>query len=230
MSTFLNTGWDFNSMGSEDDLLTNINSQGVGGGQSNWMGKASIMTAIFGGLTSAVGSFFAAKQASYQLKSQASSYRFQSDMQAINARAAENDAQSILESGKSQVAQYTMAAGQQKQGARASMAGRGIALGQGSAADVEASMDLVKDMDVLTINSNAVRAAAAERMQATNYRNASLLLRTSGNNADMGARTISPFMTATTSLIGSATRLANTWNNNKRARYMMGEYGYYGGY
>jgi hypothetical protein len=66
------------------------------------------LTAIFGGITSAIGSFYAAKTAQNQYKSAASSYAFRSDMAAINARNAENEAQSILEAGKSQVQQYTM--------------------------------------------------------------------------------------------------------------------------
>jgi hypothetical protein len=136
-------------------------------------------------------------------KSAASSYAFRSDMAAINARSAENEAQSILEAGKSQVQQYTMRAGQEKASTTARTAAHGVALGVGSTRDVAASQDVVKDIDMMTINSNATRAALAARTQATNYKNESLLDNVSSQNMLRSSRSISPFDAAGfTSLLG----------------------------
>lgn len=173
--------------------------------------KLGLFTAVMGSITSAIGNFYAAKTAQYQQKSAASSYQFQSDMAAINARSAENDAQSILEAGKSEIANYTMRAGQEKAVTTASTASRGVVLGVGSARDVSASQDLVKDIDVMTINSNATRAAWAARTRSTNYSNQSLLDRTSSANAMRSAGSISPFASLSTSLLGSASMIGTQW-------------------
>lgn len=181
---------------------------------------------VMGGINSAIGSFYAAKSQQYQFKSQALNDQFQSDMASINSRQAEYSAESTLEAGKNQVSQYTLAAGQQKAAATASMASRGIVLGQGSAQDVAASMDLVKNIDMLTINANAVRSAEAQRMQAVNFKNESLLANTSAANATMSAKSISPLASMTTSLLGSASSLAQQWNNQERMKQYLAAGGY----
>lgn len=192
--------------------------------------NAGLLMSIFGAANQAVGAFYAAKAQQYQEKSAASTYAFQSDMAAINARQAEYAAQGTLEAGKGQVQQYTMAAGQEEAATTASMAARGIALGQGSARDVSASQDLVKKMDVLTINSNATRQAWAQRMQGTNFANQALLDRVSAQNAAAGAKTISPFGVATTSLLSSATQFASQWDYRRKLELQLGAQDPYGHY
>jgi hypothetical protein len=174
-----------------------------------------LVTQVLGGINSAIGTFYAAKTAQYQEKSQASTDAFQSDMAAINSSRAEITAESIEEAGKSQIANYTMQAGQQKAAATASMAARGIALGVGSAADVSASMDVEKDLNVLAINSNSTRQAWAARQQGTNYANESLIDRTSAVNANRSAGSISPVGSTVNSLLGSATQLAGQWDYSR---------------
>jgi len=191
---------------------------------NEWVKNLGLFTAVLGGINTAVGAYYAAKTAQYQAKSQALDYGFASDMASINAHAAEVDAQSILEAGKSEVARYTTAAGQRKAGAVAGLAARGVQLGQGSARDIEASLDLVKEQDVLTINANAVRAAENERLKRTSYRNQSLLYGVSGANARRTAGSISPFASGMTSLLGSATRIGAQWNQDAMYR----QYGGYG--
>jgi len=175
-----------------------------------------LLTTVFGGINSAIGNYYAAQSAQLQEKSQASSLQFQSDMDALNARNAEISAQSILEQGKTQVQQYTMQYGQQRANTVANQAARGIALGEGSSKEVLASMDLVKDLDVLNINSNATRAAWAERTSGTNYANKSLLDRTSAQNLRTSADSISPGLAVGTSLLGSATGVASQWDWRRR--------------
>lgn len=182
-----------------------------------------LVTQVLGGINSAIGSFYAAKSAQYQEKSQASSFAFQSDMAAINSSRAEMTAESIEESGKNEIANYTMQAGQQKANATASMAARGIVLGQGSAADVSASMDLEKDLNVMAINSNATRQAWAAREQETDYTNQALLDRTSSVNATRSAATISPVGSTVNSLLGSATQIAARWDYSRWLQMRMAQ-------
>ena len=188
-------------------------------GQS--MKNIGLVTSVLGGINSAIGTFYAAQTAQYQEKSQASSFAFQSDMASINASRAEMTAESIEEAGKSQVASYTMQAGEQKAQATASMAARGIALGVGSAANVSASMDIQKDLNVLAINSNTTRQAWAAREQGTDYANQSLLDRASSVNATRSAGTISPVGSTVNSLLGSATQIAGQWNYNQWLKQRM---------
>jgi len=190
-------------------------------GQS--MKNIGLLTSILGGVNSAIGTFYAAKTAQYQEKSQASSFAFQGDMAAINASRAETTAQSIEEAGKSQISNYTLRAGEQKAGAVASMAARGIALGQGSTAEVAASMDIQKDINVMNINANATRQAWAARQQETNYQNESLLDRTSAVNALRSANSISPVGGMVNSLLGSATQIAGQWDWNRWMRMRMAQ-------
>jgi hypothetical protein len=226
MPSFLSSGWDdfekyFGINGKTTADITGMNAgQAKAATAGATLKNAGMLASVFGGISSAVGSYFQAKSTQTQLKSQASSFQFQSDMDAINASAAEHDAQAILEAGKSQIANYTMEAGQRKATATASMAGRGVQLGVGSARDVSASMDIVKDMDKLTINSNAVRSAWNERMQATNLKNRSLLDRTSAINANSSANSISPMGAGFNSLLGSATNFASQWDWRRKIQNM----------
>ena len=177
-----------------------------------------LLTTVLGGISSAFGSYYAAKTAQYQQRSQASSFAFQSDIAAINASRAERTAESIEEAGKSQVANYTMQAGQRKAGAVATMAARGIALGPGTAAEVGASMDIEKDLNVLALNTNTTRQAWAAREQGSDYQNEALLDRVSSVNARRSADSISPVSGALTSLIGTATQVAGEWDWNSYLR------------
>lgn len=177
-----------------------------------------LLASIMGGVNAAIGSFYSAKSAQYQQKSEALSYQFRSDMDAINARSAEYEAQAILEAGHTQVANYTMRAGQEKAATTARTAAHGVVLGVGSTRDVAASQDIVKDIDVMTLNSNAVRAASAARTQATNYKNQSLLENVSAVGARRSAKSISPFTAGFTSLLGSASMIANQWLQGTQRR------------
>lgn len=190
-------------------------------GLSRTMKGVGYATVALQGISSAIGSFYAAKSAQYQEKTQASSLAFEGDMAALNASRAEITAQSIQEAGKNQVANYTMQAGEQKAQATASMAARGIVLGVGSAANVSASMDVQKSENVLAINSNTARQAWAARQQETNYQNQSALDRVSAVNALRSAGSISPGLSVFGSLLGSAARVSSQWDMNQYLRSQM---------
>lgn len=215
---FLTSSWDsiqnwFKGGDADTTGMSPTMAQAAQTGQS--LKNIGLVTSVLAGVSSAIGTFYAAKTAQYQERSQASSFAFQSDMAAINASRAEMTAESIEESGKNEIASYTMQAGQQKANATASMAARGIVLGQGSAADVSASMDIEKSLNVMAINSNTTRQAWAAREQGTDYANQSLLDRTSAVNAMRSAGSISPVGNTVNSLLGSATQIASRWNYNR---------------
>lgn len=188
------------------------------------MRNAGMMMTIMGGVNSAIGGYFAAQTQKYQDKSQAVSLGYQADMASINARSAEYSAQSTLEAGKSQVANMTMAAGQATASTTATMAAHGVRLGVGSAADITASQNIVKDINMYTIDANATRAAGQDRVQATNYSNQSLMDRTGAANALRSANSISPFSAMTSSLLTSASSVGQQWNTSQQAKMMFQYY------
>lgn len=82
-----------------------------------------------------------------------------------NAQIAEMGAQSVLSQGQQQTAALTLKAGQMKSTQRAAMAANGIDLGEGNAVDVQASTDLMKEIDKNQIEANAIRSAWGYRTQ-----------------------------------------------------------------
>lgn len=82
-----------------------------------------------------------------------------------NAKIAEMGAQSALAQGQQQVAALTLKAGQMKSTQRAAMAANGIDLGEGNAVDVQASTEIMKEIDKNQIEANAIRTAWGYRTQ-----------------------------------------------------------------
>lgn len=159
--------------------------------------SAAVVGQAAGAVTSAVGSYFSSATQKINLKGQAA-------LADTNARISELGAQSALLQGQQQVGALTLRAGQLKSSQRAAMAANGIDLGTGSAAELQASADIMKEIDTNTLTANAVRSAWGYRTQATNFQNEALTKR-----ATAGA--ISPGMSAASSLLGSAGSVATSW-------------------
>lgn len=174
------------------------------------------IASIFGAFTGAIGSYYSLKSQQNQLKMQAQNAAFAAQMTRINRRAAEFTATQVGQQGQAAAGQYTMRAGQARAGARTGMAARGIALGTGSAKEVVASMDLVKEIDRLAINASTVRAQEAARLQAFNLGTQATMAELSSRNLTSSAGTIMPGFGAATSLLGSAVDIGANWARNKR--------------
>ena len=156
-----------------------------------------------GAVSSAVGSFYSAKMTKNQLA-------FEASMADINARIAELGARSAFEQGQQQVASLTMQAGQLKGRQRASMAANGVDLGEGSAAEVQASTELMKAIDKQTIEANAVKNAWGYRTQGANYQSEALMKRGSASG-------ISPLASGASSLLTSGAQVASSWYSLNKA-------------
>lgn len=164
---------------------------------SSQLATASLIGQIGGGVTSAIGSYNSAAIQKINLNTQAA-------IADSNARIAEVGAQSALLRGQKQASALTLKAGQLKSRQRASMAANGIDLGVGNAAEIQASTDIMAEIDKNTIETNAVYEAWGYRSNATNYQNEALMKRA-------GADSISPGMAAAGSLLGSAGTVASSW-------------------
>lgn len=161
------------------------------------MGTLGMGMQIFGIVSGAIGSFYSAK-------SSISSMNFQADMAEINSRIAEKGAQSVLLQGQQQVGALTLKAGRIKSSQRVAMAANGIDLGVGNAAEVQASTDIMKEIDKNTIEANAVRSAWGYRTQASNMQNDALMKRSTADS-------VSPIGAGVSSLMSSAGQVATSW-------------------
>ena len=163
---------------------------------------AGLVSQVGGVITQEIGNYYAAKQAQYEAKSKASAMRFQADMANINASMMEEDAASILEAGQQQKAQLTLRAGMEMAQELTRQGARGVRIGAGSAAETQASLDLVKEIDAYNIDSNALRQSQARRMQAVNMRTQGLMGRVSAQNIEASAP-------RTQTLLGTAGRVGS---------------------
>ena len=177
---------------------------------------------ISGALLSAIGSYRAAESQRYQLESQALELELQGSLANLNARAAEQDAEAILEAGAREKGRTTLRFGQVKGAARARAAAAGIQAGVGSAAEVQVSIEAAKEIDSLTIERNAVRAAGAARLRGVNLRSQALLSRVGVQNLRRGARSLSPGLAAATSLTGSAATVTGQILQQNRFESLLG--------
>lgn len=175
---------------------------------SSQLATASLIGQIGGGVTSAIGSYFSAATQKAMLKGQAA-------VADANARIAELSAQSALYQGQQQVGALTLKAGQLKSSQRAAMAANGIDLGVGNAAELQASTDIMKEIDKNTIEANAVRSAWGYRTQAMDLQNEAMTKRAT-------AKMVSPFGSAASSLLGSAGSVASSWYALNKAGLLKG--------
>ena len=94
MSAF-NTSYDPLSPGSAG-FVGPMQGGGFAEGLAEGLQTLGPIMAIFGAANSAIGTFYQAKSAQNQLKSQALNQQFQSEMSAINAKSAEFSAQQSM--------------------------------------------------------------------------------------------------------------------------------------
>jgi len=168
-----------------------------GGGGMQALGAGSLMLNLGGMFSNAIGSFYSADTKKYQLRTEAI-------IADTNARIAELGAQTALNQGQQEIGNLTLKAGQLKSTQRTSMAANGIDLGEGNAAEVLASTEIMKEVDKNTIEANAVRSAWGYRMKATNFQNEALTARNTSS-------AISPWASGFTSLLGDAGKVADRW-------------------
>ena len=93
----------------------------------------------------------------------------QANLARKNAQLMERQYQQTLYASERAIVQKTAEAGRVKASQRASLAANGIAIGEGSAAELQASTDLIKEIDVNQMKTNALQQAWGYRFQASNY-------------------------------------------------------------
>lgn len=178
-----------------------------GSPHSGGTGAADIAAAVgqaFGLLGGFAGSFYSAKAQKRNLQHQAR-------MAEINARVAETGAKTELARGQAEYARHTLQAGHLKSAQRAALAANGIVMNEGSAAEMLAATDIMKEIDAQTIEENALRNAWGYRIQATDYRNQALM-------EQAQASSINPVGAGLQTLLGSAPMVAEYWDKYSRQK------------
>lgn len=233
----------------------------AGAASPNYGGYAAMILQAGGAVTSAMGAGASARSAQSNLALQAGNQRMQAIEAAqqgqneafayrqqslaalgragaadFNAVISEQGAQQALDQGQFEGSALSLKAGQLKGTQRARLAASGVDLGQGNAAEIQVSTDMMKALDMSTIAANAARSAWGYRVQAANYTwaaeaerltasqlnsNADLALsqgglRASAYNGQAGvsdalAGAVSPISAIATSLLGSAGQVASSW-------------------
>lgn len=161
------------------------------------LANLSLGANVFGGVQSAIGSFYGARGQRTALEGQARSADF-------SAKMADLEAGDALNRG-AQAEQTVRVRGAQLKGRqRVALAANGQDLGAGSALNILSDTDVMTEADALAADANGRREAANARMRAAGYRGEAAMARA-------GAGAISPGLAFGTSLIGSAGRVADSW-------------------
>lgn len=174
----------------------------AGSTAGSWGSTANVL-GVGGAVMSTVGSY-------YNAKAQQNALEYQSIVAETNARLAEKAAQSTLLQGQQEENKVQLRTAALKGTQRASLAANGIDLGEGSAAQIQASTDMMGKIDADTVAANALRTAWGYRQQGTNYSNQALMDKAS-------ASAISPFGSAMGTLMTSASRVAGGWYSQSKA-------------
>ena len=167
------------------------------------MENIGLAMGIAGAISSIFGAVFSAGVAKEQAQAQARMLEHESFMSNMNARRAERNAGAIMQQGRAAIATATAEAGQRKASQRTSAAGRGVVIDQGSARDVTDTTEIVKEVQRVAINREAVARAGDANIAATNLRNQSLLSSVGAGSMRSAASRISPLSSGAAQFISS---------------------------
>ena len=117
-----------------------------------YLPMASLGMQAAGAAMGTVGSYYSARNTKSNLQLQA-------NLADTNAQIAELGAQSALAQGAKEEQRSRLQTTALKKSQRVALAANGVDLGQGSAAEILTSTDLMGDIDANTIKANAVRNA-----------------------------------------------------------------------
>lgn len=182
-----------------------------GGGSLSQMQQAGLVLGFGGMGVQAVGAYYGVRNQKLQLRGMARQADYSAFMADLNARQAELAAVDIMRAGQREAGQVTMQYGQAKAASAASIASSGVQAGVGSAAERQTAIELAKEIDKLTIDSNTLRQQQAARMQAVNYRNDARLSRANAEAMRYANKKMDGFYTRAamaSSLLGGASQTA----------------------
>lgn len=180
-------------------------STNASGGFSSYLGTS---LSLIGSVSSAYSAWQSAKFQKQQLANEA-------ELAEINARVAEQGAESALIAGQKQESAIRSRTAQIKSAQRAGLAASGVDLGTGSAANMLTSTDLMGEIDANTAAINTIQSAWGYRTQANNDRASAAMSRATASG-------ISPGSAAFSSILSSAPQVALSWYRTSKGIGMKG--------
>ena len=179
-------------------------------------GTAGNALAAAGLAMAVVGAYFGVEAQKDQLRSEQSAQEHQATISGINASAAEDEALFQLWAGEREQARLGMSYAQVRAETQARIAGSGVRIDTGSAAEVLKSIDFAKESDRIAISLNSIRAANAARMQAVGYRIRGASLTTAAGNTGSYAGALQPWIPALSTAAAGGASLAGAYARNQR--------------
>lgn len=162
-------------------------------------GAIGIGTSILGGLTGAAS-------ASEQSQAQQATYNYQAGVATINAQIAKQNQEYAVQQGEQEAQTAGMQGAQQMGKIKVAQASSGLDINSGSAKQVQNSQQLVTDLNLDQIRSNAAKTAYDYDVQATQYTNQATLYKMGAANAAAAE----PYNVAS-SILGSASSVSSKW-------------------
>jgi len=175
-----------------------------------------LLMSAAGAVIDATGAYYEAVAAKAGLKLQADQEQLGAEMSFLNARMAEGEAYAARTAGRRELGRLMIRAGAAASARVVATAAGGASASSASAAEVRASERLLAEIDQLETRQAATRAAAQGIFAAVEHRNRASAALASARNARASAGTIKPWMSAATSLLGSATSIGAEWFAPKR--------------
>lgn len=136
-------------------------------------------------------------------------YKYDAQVAINNARIAEYQAEDALRRGEQTKVAIGLKTGALKGSQRASLAARGIDIGEGSPLDILTSTDYMGGVDTATATTNAEKEAWGHRVRAKNYESEAEMLYGAADNTN-------PFAAAAGTLLTGAGRVADSWYRQSR--------------
>jgi hypothetical protein len=133
----------------------------------------------------------------------------QADLSDYNAEVADLQAQDALARGAEQESRYRTQVRAAISTQRATLAANDVAVGFGSAADVQADAAYLGELDALTIRTNAAREAWGYQVQAADLHRQAAITRKTGVAAAAagGARATADYLSAGSTILSAGTSL-----------------------
>ena len=175
----------------------------------NDLKNASIALSIGGSVTSAIGNYYAVLGQRDQHKAQALSMDFEAQVAEFNANLIEQQIGRARDAARNQIGISNMRYAEEKAAARANAAARGVKVQSGSAGERERAVEIMKQIDAMTIQVNSEERIASLEQGKSNQESAAIIGRESSRNIRSTARSISPEVSYLATEIGNAGRVAN---------------------
>jgi hypothetical protein len=137
-------------------------------------------------------------------------YNYRAGVAKINADIDRQNAAWARDKGEKEATQYGMKAAQQRGAIRAAQGASGIDIHSGSAKEVQRSQEMIKDIDLATIRSNAAKVAYDYDTKAVMDENQASLDTMTGQYAKQAGE-----IKAASSILGTVSTVSSRWQQGR---------------